>query len=321
MKSAVSIAVVMALMMQILTDLAAAQEQRPEISSQPGPIVRVITGETNWYVAAAAPTMSNVNRFELPSSPGQRRRRESPPPLSDWSHVTGINRGDDILLTTHGSQPLRRFLVRADDAELVVLDLSNDAITEEASGLLIEAVAETPECFERARDGETCRPGMGLRLGADGLFVADRKIAELRQILQTVPRHEVAEVSLMTIPLAPHMWGGAALGALVGGLVWLAVSNGRNSGEVRAIGPLGLLFGVAAGSGFGAIGASRARGSPRWSTARWIRRCGIDSPGQVGPRELSVAGRAIVESGFSRIHAAPAKAGAHVLTAPIRKVL
>ncbi len=161
-----------------------------------GPITRAIARDAGRMAAAPRPSTSSDSR--------------QPSAASDWSRVARLRPGAMIHLTTTGSPQVRRHVVRADDVTLTVLDVAHPALTDGVGKRLLEIAVEHPSALMQARQIAMFVWG-DLRIGPDGLFVAGRKILNLDEILVTVPRSDVLQVS------RPERRG-SRWGALAGGI-------------------------------------------------------------------------------------------------------
>jgi len=140
-----------------------------------------------------------------------------------WSRVREVTRAAQIEVTIRGSQPEARYFVMADDSRLVVLNLSNLQIPAASIRALRTIAAQRPEHFAALQPAETIARE-NVRIGREGLFVADRKIADRDQVVQAISRDVVTEIR------GPVVARGSVFGTVIGGFLGFAV------GAVPALG-------------------------------------------------------------------------------------
>jgi hypothetical protein len=122
-----------------------------------------------------------------------------------------------LVVTVKGSQSGSRYFVLADDSALTVLNLTEPTLPPTSRRVLRDMAAHHPEYFAAIQTAGTFGQD-NVRVGRDGLFVADRKIADLAQVVQTIARNEVVEIR------GPVVARGSVLGTVVGG--WLGFGVG-----------------------------------------------------------------------------------------------
>ena len=205
--------------------------------------VRLATGE---------PTMSVTENVQQGGKPRQ----------SDWSRVRKLAPGTEVILTTDRSAPGRRYFVSADDSSLTVLNLTDPSLPAAAARALREIASQHGEYFEGAARGGTYLVD-NLRLASAGVFVADRKIADLQRVVQTSARKEISRIE--TRRKGRGVWGqlgplggyfvGAMSGGYVAGLACQA-AVGRDRCDTGAF-LTGALVGGIAGVSYGLLAANR----------------------------------------------------------------
>ena len=185
MRSAVSLALATALIGSALP--AAAQQHTP----MAGPIVRSIPRE--------AARFADVHQSE--------------PVDSEWSRVRRLAPGTELIVIVNGSQAARRYFVAGDDCDLTVLNVG-DAALSTAAGVLRDLTSTHPEYLLAARKGGRFALEKNVRVGPDGVFVADRKVADLAQVVEQYGRREITEIATAKMDSNPV---GCALAAYYGG--------------------------------------------------------------------------------------------------------
>ncbi len=258
MKSAVSLTLIVCLVASALPVTAQERKERA------GSLARATTIETVRLAAAGETVSSSVDAVQRGGTPAE----------SNWSRVRGLAPGTEVIVTVHGSQPGTRYVVLADESELTVLNLTDPKLPAVARDALHDVATHHPEYFPRVQKGGQFVLDKNVRVGPDGVFMADRKVADLGQVIENIARNDVAEISALAKPVWSSVERGARIGAWAGlatGAVALAIS--ANGGSQCGSGcniptglaaPLVVFGGAAAGRGIGAIigavgGATRAK--------------------------------------------------------------
>jgi hypothetical protein len=145
------------------------------------------------------------------------------PAESNWTRVRRIVPGTELTLTVKGSPPgAQRYFVAGDDSDLTVLNVAEPGIPAAARDVLRGVALRHPGDFPAAQQGRQIALGKNVRIGPDGVFVSDRKVADLGQIVETIARDDVGEIT--TQQMGRGFWGHAGtiggyfLGAMAGGL-------------------------------------------------------------------------------------------------------
>jgi hypothetical protein len=158
------------------------------------------------------------------------------PSESDWSRVGEVAPAAELEVTIRGSQPGVRFFVRADQSGLTVLNLTGPALTAATTRVLRDMAFRHPELFAAMQQGQALAED-NVRVGRDGVFVADRKIADLGQVVETIARNDVIEIT------GPVVARGSVVGAVLGGWVGFAVGVVPGLGGVSPFLAWSLLIG------------------------------------------------------------------------------
>jgi hypothetical protein len=207
----------------------AAQDR---MESTPGPIGRAIAREAVRLTADPAEGSADAR----------------------WSRVRKLASGTEIVVAVEGSPPGERYVVRADESVLTVLNLVDPPLPAFARDVLRGVVSSHPEYFSAAQRGGVIVLEKSLRLSLDGVFVGDRKVADLGQVVENVSRHQVAEIK--TRQQGRGLWGhvgplgGWFLGAMSGGLVAgiaCRAAVGRDRCDTGAFGKGALVGGIVGG--------------------------------------------------------------------------
>jgi hypothetical protein len=217
MKSAVSLTVIVCVVASV-RPVNAQQPAAPPVTVCP--LTRAITREAARLPAAGEPTAGEVVQ------------QTSKPVESNWSRVRRLASGREIVVTVKGSPPAQRHFVAAAEADLTLLNLTDPALPAAARDVLRDMAANHPGFFPVA-DKQSFVNGT-VRVAPDGVFVTDRKVADLGQIVEHIPRTDVAEIKALS--KSPQHWrswlGGIAAGRRE---AWSArASRKRRAAQIRA---------------------------------------------------------------------------------------
>ncbi len=136
---------------------------------------------------------------------------------AEWARVRTLQQGRAITVTSRGSQSATRYFLSADDSGLTVLNLTDPTIPAAAARTLRELASRHGEYLEGAATGRTFLLD-NLRLESARVFVGNRKVADLNDLIETRARQDVAEVA--TRQKGRGVWGhlGALGGLFAGGM-------------------------------------------------------------------------------------------------------
>jgi len=181
----------------------------------------------------------------------------------DWSRLHKLAPGTEIIMTVGGSQPEGRYVVRVDESGLTVLNVTSLPLPPAVKSVLRSVASSHPDYLSAAQQGGTFVLEQSVRLRLDGVFVGDRKIADLGQVIETIARDDVAEIK--TRKKGRGVWGhlgpiggyfvGAISGGVVAGVVCQAAA-GRDRCDSGAF-LTGMLGGGIAGGVYGFRAANR----------------------------------------------------------------
>ena len=224
------------------------------------------TAVISQSISREAARLASAERLCSPT--GDVAAKENRPDESSWSHVRDLDPPAELRVTRRGGQPVRRHFLRAGDSELDVLNLTDPAIPNAVRQKLLETAEGHSDYFSRAGRGETFQlkvdvgpfsdrayQRQDLRLAPDGVFLADRKLADLDQIVEQIARTEIAEIRSLSKHLVPHLFVGAAVGALLG--IVVDRRGSRYFGDAWAA-AFGAGIGTGVGAGIGGILPRRA---------------------------------------------------------------
>ncbi len=162
---------------------------------------------------------------------------------ADWSRVRQLAPAAEIFVTLQGSQPRSRHFVAADESSLIALNLGSAALPAEAARTLRDVAVHNPERLVALQKGGAHEQGR-VRIGRDGLFVDDRRIAAFDEVLETIPRSSVSQIEGPVVERGSV--GGSVLGAFLGFSVGVVPALGGASEGVAWL----LLAGSVAAGGY-----------------------------------------------------------------------
>jgi hypothetical protein len=132
-------------------------------------------------------------------------------PSSGWSRVCRITPGTPIVIRTRDAPSTTVTFVQADEWELTVLAAA--ALPPKVQRALREASKRSQSLRSVFDDGARIIEG-AVEIRRDGIFLADRKVAETGEVVRRIPPREV--VAIETPPARRGSVIGAALGAAAG---------------------------------------------------------------------------------------------------------
>lgn len=176
------------------------------------------------------------------------------PAESNWSRVRKLAPGTEITVTLKGSPPVQRAFLTGDDSDLTVLNVTDPELPAAACEVLRGVASSHPEYFPSAQQGGRFVLERSVRMGPEGVFAADRKVADLEQVVEKIARNDVAEIK--TRQKGRGVWGhlgplgGYFVGAMSGGYVAgfaCQAAGGRDRCDNGAFLMGGLVGGIAGG--------------------------------------------------------------------------
>lgn len=177
----------------------AATAQAPIAPPEPrGPIARAVTPDA--VRVAMLPVLAGSPKSGEQASPG-------------WSKVHRLKPGTEIIVTV-ATGPRTRHVVLSDGSGLTVLNLEDPGLTQDARRELLAVASDHPERLSHDR---TNFVGTHLRIGPDGVFVADQRVADPGQIVERIARDDVRSI-VRPVRRRGSKWG--AVGGVVVG-AWL----------------------------------------------------------------------------------------------------
>lgn len=170
--------------------------------------------------------------------------------IYDWGRVRQLEPSSEISVSTRRARAATRVFVMADDTRVLALNLSSPALSPAAVRSLRVMAALHPDILLTVPASGGLVQG-DVRVGRDGVFVADRKVAAFEEVVETIARDDVIEID------GPVVARGSVAGAALGGWLGFAV------GAVPALG------GVDAGAAWPILAGSVVLGAylgHRWSS-------------------------------------------------------
>jgi hypothetical protein len=106
-----------------------------------------------------------------------------------WKRVQRLDPGARVKITLEGAAPVERYFVQVNDTKLIVLNLSAPDLPKRQ---LLNMAIDNPSWI--AGTSQTTYRDNSLRIGPDGLFVKNKKVAQLNQVVEWIPREKVTAV-------------------------------------------------------------------------------------------------------------------------------
>jgi hypothetical protein len=174
-----------------------------------GPLSRAAAREAVRLVAAGEPPPPGLKTVEQGDE-------------SNWSRVRTLVPGTEIIVTVHGSLPRGRYVIEVGESDLTVLNVTDPTLPRAVTRVLQNLASKHPEYLTRTpMAGQFV--DQAVRVGSDGVFVADQKVADLQHVVETNAREEIAEIKIRR--KGQGVWGhlgllgGYFVGAMTGGYV------------------------------------------------------------------------------------------------------
>ena len=164
-------------------------------------------------------------------------------PESDWSRVAELAPAAEIVVTIRSSQPVSRYFVLTDGSSVTVLNLTGQMLPDAATRVLRDMASQHQEYFAAIQQSRTFKQD-DVSVGRDGVFVANRKVADLGQVVETIARSDVMEIR------GPVVARGSVLGAVLGGWLGFAVGAVPGLGGASGVVTWSVLIGAVAVGGF-----------------------------------------------------------------------
>jgi hypothetical protein len=146
--------------------------------------------------------------------------------IYDWARVRQLDASAEIAVSTRRARAAERTFLGVDDTRIVVLNLRSPALSP-ASGRALRAMAAQHPDVLLAVPASGALVQDEVRVSREGVFVANRKVAEFGEVVETIARDDVIEID------GPVVARGSVAAATLGG--WL----GFGVGVVPALGGAG----------------------------------------------------------------------------------
>lgn len=170
--------------------------------------------------------------------------------LSNWSRVRTIIPGTRISVGIAGADEVEQYFLDATDEAITLLDLTNRDLPRDAKRTVIRVASTRPALFRATRWTEVT--GGYVRVNQDGVFIKGRRVVPLEDIVKTIDRGDVGEISRLRraqpsrprdISVPPEVVAGSVLAASG---VAAACGQRHCDGAGGFVLMLGALFGPAA---------------------------------------------------------------------------
>jgi hypothetical protein len=108
----------------------------------------------------------------------------------EWKRIQRFDVGTRVKVTTVGAPAIERYFVQLSDMELIVLNLTAANLPKRQ---LLNMAVDNPSWI--VGTSKTTYRDNTLRIGPDGVFVKDQKIAELAEVVERIPRGKVTSIT------------------------------------------------------------------------------------------------------------------------------
>ena len=167
---------------------------------------------------------------------------------SEWSRVRTLAPGTEVILIVKDLELANRYFVAGDESDVTVLNVGNPALPSAAREVLRDLASAHPQYFLAAQKGGQFALEKSVRVGPGGVFVADRKVGDLAQVVEQYGRHDITEIKTATIESNPAgcAFAGYLGGGIVGGIPGAVVGGavGKDTGPAL----LGMMIGWSMGA-------------------------------------------------------------------------
>jgi hypothetical protein len=103
-----------------------------------------------------------------------------------WTRVERFGAGTRVKITVEGTEPAERYFVQLNNSDVVVLNLTTPNLPKRQ---LLNMAIDNPAWM--AGTSKTTYRDNNVRVGPEGVFVKDKKVAELHQVVEWIPRGKV----------------------------------------------------------------------------------------------------------------------------------
>jgi hypothetical protein len=143
--------------------------------------------------------------------------------IDTWSRLRTLKPGTPITVTVQAGYPTKRYVVLPDESNLIVLNVDYPGLPLAAARILRDMATNHPEYFAAVEAQVFVE--RDLRMGPSGVFFADRKVADLGQVVERISRTDIETGTSITVTAQAGLPRGAkvALGVGVGVAVCFVV--------------------------------------------------------------------------------------------------
>jgi len=106
-----------------------------------------------------------------------------------WKRVQRLDPGTRVKIAVGGAAPVERYFVTLSDSEIVVLNLTAPGLPK---GQLISMAVDNPGWM--ANTAKATYKDNSVRVGPDGVFVKDKKVASLADVVEHLERGKVSDI-------------------------------------------------------------------------------------------------------------------------------
>jgi hypothetical protein len=109
---------------------------------------------------------------------------------TDWKRLQRLNPGARLKVTVGATAAVERYFVELNDSELIVLNLTAKNLPRRQ---LLRMAADNPAWM--AGTAKTAYRDNNVRIGPEGVFVKDQKVAELAEVVERIPRDRITSIA------------------------------------------------------------------------------------------------------------------------------
>jgi hypothetical protein len=106
-----------------------------------------------------------------------------------WKRLQRLDAGTRLKIAVGSAEAVERYFVQLNDAELVVLNLTAKDLPRRQ---LLRMAADNAAWI--AGTSKTTYRDNSVRIGPEGVFVKDQKVAELAAVVEWIPRGQITSV-------------------------------------------------------------------------------------------------------------------------------
>ncbi len=143
-----------------------------------------------------------------------------------WERLRKLEPGTELEVTVRGVELGTRYFILADESGITALNVTAGTLPRRARGMLRDMASKNPKYFAVGAVF-SASVNKNVRVGPEGVFVADQKVADLEQLVERIDRTDI-ESGASKVSYDTKLPGGAVaaiwIGSVVAGLIILVHS-------------------------------------------------------------------------------------------------